>query len=228
MFEWKVEDLALMNQKSSSFTLYPDEIFYTCEANTSREDKIAFIDEIYSGSMSYIIKLIEKFKKDKHYLTKNKFGEITFNAMRKWIKDNDVNSRINFMINGDFFIGSFRGNINTIITKDRSSTLEYFISEVFHQTLKDLELEEIKYFKSTDGYHDLTSSLREMIRRYNTTFGIDLVDDGEEFYIYDKNIKEKRILTPEEIDNILKTFDMIQKYIDSISRQNRLLRGESI
>lgn len=218
MFEWKLEDLALMNQK---FNFYiEDEKIYTCEANTSREDKIAFIDSMRSGKMSYVMELMEKFKKDKPSLAKDKFGEVTGNAMRKWIRDNDEHDRINFMMStGDFFIGNFQGNIDTVFVRNRTNTFKDFVDEVFHQTLKDLEREEILYFKSTDGYYVATSSLREMMRKYNTTFGIDLIDYCGDIYIRDKDTKAERTLTLEEINTILDKYNQLQKYIDSIASE---------
>lgn len=217
MLEWKVEDLALMNKKFS--IVIGDEKIYTCEYSESREDKIAFIDSIRSGKMSAIIDLIEKFKKDKPKLPKDKYGEVTYNALKKWINENDNYDQINFMINGDFFIGGFMGNIDTGFARNRSKTYTDFVDEVFHQTLKDLEREEIAYFKSTDKYCISTSSLREMMRKYHTTFGIDLIDYCGDIYIRGKDARSKRPLTIEEINILIDKYNQLQKYIDSIASE---------
>ena len=49
MFEWKIEDLALLNKKSS--VLLGKERIWNCESETSREDKIAFVDSLQDGKL---------------------------------------------------------------------------------------------------------------------------------------------------------------------------------
>ena len=62
MFEWKVEDMALLNQKGGVFI--GKEKIYDCESKVSREDKIAFVDSFQDGKLSYLLSLIDKFKED--------------------------------------------------------------------------------------------------------------------------------------------------------------------
>lgn len=42
----------------------------------SREDKIAFIDGLKDGKLSYILNLFEKFKEDEESLPKDKWGDV--------------------------------------------------------------------------------------------------------------------------------------------------------
>ena len=70
MFEWKVEDMVLMNQKSGLFL--GKEKIYNCESKVSREDKIAFVDNFQDGKLSYLLYLIDKFNEDYDSLTKTK------------------------------------------------------------------------------------------------------------------------------------------------------------
>ena len=215
MFEWKVEDLALMNQKSN--IVIGDEKIYTCENTLPVEEKLIFLDKMYKGAMSQILLLITEFKKNKGRLEKDKFGAATPNAMRKWVSEQDTSVIINTG-NGNFFIGNFKGNIDTVFLRDYHKTYNNLVDEVFHRTLMYLEKEEIAYFKSIDGYSIAVSSLREMVNKHRTTFGIDLVDDGEDFYIRDKhNTKVKIPLSFEEINMILDKYNQLQQYIDAIS-----------
>lgn len=215
MFEWKLEDLALMNHKFS--IVIGDEKIYTCENTLPVEEKLVFLDKMYKGAMSQILLLIIEFKKKKGSLEKDKYGAVTPNAMRKWLSEQDTTVDINTS-NGNFFIGNFKGNIDTIFLRDYHKIHNNIVDEVFHRTLVYLEKEEIAYFKSIDGYSIAISSLREMVREYKTTFGIDLVDDGEDFYIRDKhNTKVKRPLSFEEINMILDKYNQLQQYIDAMS-----------
>ena len=60
MFEWKIEELKLYHQKGG--IILGKEKIYDCEHTVSREDKIAFIDGLKDGKLSYILNLFEKFK----------------------------------------------------------------------------------------------------------------------------------------------------------------------
>lgn len=216
MFEWKVEDLALMNQKFS--IVIGDEKIYTCENTLPVEEKLVFLDKMYKGAMSQILLLITEFKKKKGSLEKDKFGAVTPNAMRKWVSEQDTSVIINTN-NGNFFIGNFKGNIDTVFLRDYHKIYNNIVDEVFHRTLMYLEREEIAYFKSTDKYCISTSSLREMMRKYHTTFGIDLIDYCGDIYIRGKDARSKRPLTIEEINILIDKYNQLQKYIDSITSE---------
>ena len=92
MFEWKVEDMALMNQKSGLFL--GKEKIYNCESKVLREDKIAFVDSFQEGKLSYLLYLIDKFNEDYDSLTKTKsiFGneEVKTVSLKAWIKRTDT------------------------------------------------------------------------------------------------------------------------------------------
>lgn len=216
MFEWKVEDLALMNQKFS--IVIGDEKIYTCENTLPVEEKLVFLDKMYKGAMSQILLLITEFKKKKGSLEKDKFGAVTPNAMRKWVSEQDTSVIINTN-NGNFFIGNFKGNIDTVFLRDYHKIYNNIVDEVFHRTLVYLEREEIAYFKSTDKYCISTSSLREMMGKYHTTFGIDLIDYCGDIYIRGKDARSKRPLTIEEINILIDKYNQLQKYIDSITSE---------
>ena len=62
MFTWNVEELMLLNGKS--FFLGREKI-YAPEQSVSREDKIAFVDSLNDGKLSYLLSLIVLFEKDR-------------------------------------------------------------------------------------------------------------------------------------------------------------------
>ena len=74
MFEWNVEDLKLLNQRSS--IIIGKEKIYNCEYDITREDKIAFVDKIQDNKLSYILALSEKFEKDKEDMPTNNWGDV--------------------------------------------------------------------------------------------------------------------------------------------------------
>lgn len=72
MFEWKVEDMVLLNQKGGVFL--GKEKIYDCESKVSREDKIAFVDSLQDGKLSYILALAEKFNEERETMPKDQWG----------------------------------------------------------------------------------------------------------------------------------------------------------
>ena len=88
MFDWKVEEMALMKEKSVYY--FGRERIYNCERTTSREDKIAFVDGLKDGKLSYLLELIEKFKKDSETMPKNSWGNVKTASLKAWIRKNDT------------------------------------------------------------------------------------------------------------------------------------------
>ena len=87
MFEWKIEDMALMNERCNTYIGI--EKIYNCETKLSREEKIAFVDSMQDGNLSYILNLVEKFEKEKENLTKDQYGCIKTVSLKAWIIKND-------------------------------------------------------------------------------------------------------------------------------------------
>lgn len=94
MFEWKVEEMALMNNHADVYNGRYKTTVYACEGSVSREDKIAFVDSMADGKLSYLLSLIEKFNSDKENLPKkdSMFGEpeVKTTSLKAWIKRNDT------------------------------------------------------------------------------------------------------------------------------------------
>ena len=66
MFEWKIEDLVLMNNNHIVGRVK----YYNCETKVLREDKIAFVGSMTDGKLSYILGLLDQFQNDKDNLPK--------------------------------------------------------------------------------------------------------------------------------------------------------------
>ena len=74
MFEWKVEDMVLLNQKGGVFL--GKEKIYDCEHKVSREDKIAFVDSLQDGKLSYVLALVEKINEEMKSMPKDSYGNV--------------------------------------------------------------------------------------------------------------------------------------------------------
>ncbi len=85
MFEWKVEDMALMNEKSNIYI--GNEKIYNAENKLSREEKIEFLDKMNDDKISYMLKLADKFQEDKDKLSKDEYGYYKNVSLRAWLKE---------------------------------------------------------------------------------------------------------------------------------------------
>lgn len=103
MFEWNIEAMSLLNQESNTYI--GNEKIYNDENVTSREDKIAFVDKIQDGKLSYILDLTEKFEKDKGTMPTDSFGYVKTVSFKAWLKRNDNRN----LIANSYGYGEIRG-----------------------------------------------------------------------------------------------------------------------
>ena len=219
MFDWKVENMALMNEYG--FLRMGNEKIYSCETQLSREDKIAFVDQMQDGKLSYILNLAEKFNNDKDGLPKDKyFNNVKTVSLKSWIKRNDTRKLVDNTIDyGKIFFVKTHRSIENINRKGNYDTYEDYVDEVFHRQLKECESEEKKYFLEHDEYSILKKQLRDV--KHNTTFGVHLgfCSDGS-IYLYDENDHDKeRDITVDEIKLLLSKYEELDRYIEKISAE---------
>ncbi len=222
MFEWKVEDMLLLNQKGGLFL--GKEKIYDCEHKVSREDKIAFVDSLQDGKLSYILSLIKKFETDKDSLPKDSWGNVKTVSLKAWIKRNDLKYERpiidNYYRYGKFYIlGCERWVTNNL--KGHYDTYEDLVDEVFHCQLKKCEEIEKNYFLEHDEYSILKQKFRD--RNYGTTFGVRIGDcsDGN-LYVYDNNHKNRREITIDELKELLVKYDQIDALVEKLTAETHI------
>lgn len=93
-FVWKVEDMALMNEKSNIYI--GNEKIYNAENKLTRQEKIDFLDSMNDGLTSYILNLADKLKEDKEngVIKKDTYGEMKAISYIAWINRNDTRNCI--------------------------------------------------------------------------------------------------------------------------------------
>ena len=153
MFEWKVEEMRLMNTTKNLKGIYP------FEDEVSREDKIAFVDLLQDGKLSYIIAMIQKFETEKDSLPKDKWGHVKTVSLKAWLKRNDIGySRPIF--NQDYFHGFFSllGTERNIQSNSMNIKGNYYdpyddlVDSIFHKQLVKCEKQEKEYFLEHDEF----------------------------------------------------------------------------
>ena len=134
MFNWKVEEMALLNEKGGAFV--GKEKIYNCESQVSREDKIEFVDRMQDGKLSYILALIDKFNEDKAALPQDKWGCVKTVSLIAWVKRNDtkydrpiVNCEYNY---GKYYLLGIKRNLTNRYRGDYD-TYDDLVDEAFHR-----------------------------------------------------------------------------------------------
>lgn len=221
MFEWKIEDMALLNENGQIF--FGKEKIYSCESTVSREDKIAFVDSLQDGKLSYILFLIEKFKKEKESLPKDQWNNVKTVSLKAWLKKNDTKYGRpiidNFYHYGKFYIlGTERW-----ITNDHKGvydTYDDLVDEVFHRQLKECEKKENEYFLEHDEYSILKEKFRN--KHYDTTFGVNISFwSSGKICVYDENNNERDI-TIDELKYILSKYEELDELVQKITEETHI------
>lgn len=218
MFEWKVEELRLLNDKSTEKE--NGRRIYSFERGVSKEDKIEFIDKMNDGKLSYILDLVEKFENEKENLPKDSYGNVKTVSLKAWLKRNDTKNLIDKthrhgMIT--FFVSRDIQHINTIRVWDN---FENYIDEIFNRQLNDCEVLEEKYFLDHDEYSILKGKWRNYLSKYNTSFGIYILHTGEDMYIRNKEDSQLyREITMDELKYLISKYEELDKMVEKFGKE---------
>ncbi len=223
MFEWKVEEMALLNQTSSVY--FGNEKIYDCESKVSREDKIAFVDSMQEGKCSYLLALIEKFEQEKDSLPKDKWGEVRTTSLQAWVRRYDAKYQ-RTIIDIDYHYGKYRllgtERYITSNTEGQYDTYEDLVNELFHRQLKACEKEERKYFKEHDEYEILKQKFRD--RKYTTTFGVRICDwSTGKLTVADETGEKERELTIDELKDLLAKYEQLDAFVKELTAKTHIV-----
>lgn len=220
MFEWRLEDMKLRNEHT-----YLNGV-YAFEYKVSRDDKIAFIDQMQDGKMSYLLMLIEQFTDDAESLPKKDiFGNPKTVSLKAWIRRNDTKGLLEINRNiGTICLlqcGRIIHHPNTTVTGDVYDDL---VDELFHRQLVECRKMEDQYFQEHDEYEILKTKLLKHHLLETTTFGVHLGEkSGNQVVIRDKNYDQGREITIEELRTLLAKYDELQRIIDKMSEETHIV-----
>lgn len=230
MFEWKVEEMALMNSKKSEYLGYRkgNATLFDCESSLSREDKIFFIDSMQDGKMSYLLSLIEKFNADKENLPKKEsmFGEpeVKTTSLKAWIKRNDTKYSQK-MIDDWYKYGKYNLlGCERNIQSNRKGDYDYYedlVDEVFRRQLIECENAERKYFREHDKYSILKKKFEEKQRQYGTAFGVSIVTGSCGVCVGD--FDNKRDITIEELKELLAKYEQLDALVEKLTAETHIV-----
>lgn len=186
---YKVEELKIYRMKKVPIfkpnPRYRDGLtIFEIEREMSLEEKIAFIDEMCDGIASYLLDILKKWEKEKDTLPKDQFGNPKTVSKKAWIKRNDKRKIIDI----EYRIGSyslfsnrFSDMTTTCPTTDYGYSQEYTGEHIahqwFHDLLRELYLEEKKYFKEHDPFQKKLKKVIDYGRRYSMCFDCKELND---------------------------------------------------
>jgi hypothetical protein len=220
MFEWKVEELKLINGKKRYIGRKQ---VYAIEDKVSREDKIAFVDSRTDGRLSYIIALCDKFESEKETLKKDSWGNIKTVSLKAWLNKNDPRKICDTSYRyGNMYIYK---NVQRFITSDPLTTIGTYdtyadlVDEVFHRVLCDCDIEETKYFKEHDEYEILKKSVCDYMDRYNVSFGVHIIT-GSVFAVGD--FENHRDFTMDELKELVSKYQQIDNLVEKLTNETHI------
>lgn len=228
MFEWKVEEMALMNNHADVYRGRYKVTLYAFENSVSREDKIAFVDSKTDGKLSYLLSLIEKFNADKDSLPKkdSMFGdlEVKTTSLKAWIKRNDT--KYSQKLIDDWFK---YGKYNLLgcernIQSNRKGDYDYYedlVNEIFRRQLMECEREEQKYFHEHDEYSILKKKFEEKQSQYHTTFGVEIGIGSGGAHVGDS--EKRRKLTIDELKELLSKYEQIDALVEKLTKETHIV-----
>lgn len=215
MFEWKVEDLKLLNDPMPLKR-------FSCENDVSREDKIAFVDLYEKGKLTRLLDLIEKFNKERNSLPQsNRSGYPKTVSFIAWVKRNGGAD----LIDVDYEYGNYKfmGIKRNLFTNTRSyyDTFDDLVNEAFHRELLACKRREETYFLEHDPYSVAKANLRKCIHEYSTSFGvrISLVSNGDINVVFSDERDDRRPITLDEINLLLAQYKKLDDYIKTLSSE---------
>lgn len=221
MFEWKVEDMALMDPKNS--VVISGRKVYHCELETCRDDKLAFVDSMTDGRLSYLLLLIEQFNKDKEDLPKDRFGKVKTVSLKAWIKRNDTKYG-KPIIDGWFHYGMYdilgcSRHITNCIKGDHDF-YDDLVAEAFHRQLVECERSEKQYFADHDEYSILKKRLCE--KAYRTTFGVQLGQWSSGRVTVCDDDGNERDITIDELKELMDKYDQLDALIEKLTSETHI------
>lgn len=222
-FVWKVEDMALMNEKSNIYI--GNEKIYKAENKLTRQEKIDFLDSMNDGLTSYILNLADKLKEDKEngVIKKDTYGEMKAISYIAWINRNDTRNCVDSIYDrGSINFTPYRkiNMLNTNISMFRGSTYSDYVNEAFHLQLKNLENQEKQYFREHDEYEILKTKISKYSDKYGT-FGLNIWKTGRRlsFYKNDNANSAERQITLDELKLLNNKYEEMDKFYAKITAE---------
>lgn len=217
MFEWKVEEMKLMNDCKMNVD---GRMRYSFENNISIGDKIQFVDSMNNGELSYVLELVEKFNKERESLPKDGRGNVKTVSLKAWLKRNDPKRMCDSSYNyGEIYLLRTRRSIYRLGYGNNSETFNEYVDDVFHEQLNKCKRKEEVYFLEHDEYSVFKRKFKEYCDIYRTTFGVHISFwGGGKVCVCDDNGNERDV-TIDELKVLLSKYEELDRLVEKITEE---------
>lgn len=218
---YKLEDMRFLNMETRTQHICNankkggDYKVFELEDQLTIEEKIQFIDELKDGVASYMLNIINKWEEEKEFLPKDQYKNVKTISHKAWINRNDNRNIMSRYDLGKYNI--FRNEFKCLsldcpTTKNGYNELytgSHIVNQWFHDLLRQLKIEERKYFESIDPVSIKIDKVQEMARN-NTLFGSITIND----IVYNR----KQDVSEKELDIYINAYEKLEEYIKNLSQ----------
>jgi hypothetical protein len=224
MFEWKVEDMTLMNERGR--IIIGSERIYGAESKASREEKILFVDSFNECKLSYLLGLIDKFNEDSKTMPKDSYGNVKTVSLKAWIGRNDTKYPRPILAtdyhHGQYYLLGCKRNI-LYNHKGQFDFYDDLVDELFHRQLKKCEEMERAYFAEHDELSILRKAFMEKYEKYNTTFGVQIaICSNNVLKVLGEEPRQERELTIDEIKKLIGKYEQIEALVAKLTAETTI------
>lgn len=214
MFTWKIEELQFYKECDGNAKTH----IFKCEAEISHEDKIAFVDSLTEGQLSYVLGLIDKLKEEKDTLALDQWGDIKTVSLIAWIKRNDTKYG-NPIVSTYCTYGMAKVlGVGRYIQRE-GETHDDYVDKVFHAALVECVEKERDYFLAHDEYSILKERFRK--RGFTSTFGVIIFDYSDKMVVEDEE-GTGRPITLEELKDLNAKCEQVQELIEKLTLETHI------
>lgn len=201
MFEWDVSKLQLIKGVPTKKYIVK---------TTSRKDKIAFVDSLNDGKLSYFLSLSENLQ---HEVLDHQFS---INDVKSWLIKNDSRDLVDkWQSIGKLSLLGIERYIMYLNTKGYYESYSDFVDACFMEQLRECERQERMYSNGNDEYAVCEAEVIRSMEHFNTNFGVSLLQRGTTLSIVGK--EGERPLTLKELKKLETNYIALEQYISDLT-----------
>lgn len=194
---------------------------------TSRDDKIAFVDERNDGILTYLLDLWERWTDDVDSLKKDKWGNVQTNSLRAWLRKNDDRKIFNREICNygfGYFMGTRRWiyDLNDGIHKGNACGDMYtdLVDELFYRTLVKCYKEEVADQEAHDPYIIASRRVLDYMDKYRCypfSGNVGWTSGHKVIITSETDSRDYREACMSELETMIVNFEGLEQYVSQMA-----------
>ena len=235
MKDYKIENGVLWNEYNNSEHIQRWKMPFRYGMNFTREEKIKFLDEnlpkvfkdddrYKDNAATYILNLYDKYQKEKDSLPQQKYGGVNTNSLKAWFRKNDPRCfHSTYHVGQIYFIGSDHYIGRTTLWSEVYHRNVDIVDYWFQSLLYKLAAVEHNYLDSINPIAIKIGKVKEYYSKYGSLHNNRISSIGGNGLSYLEkswmNWTKYKPVTEPELDNIIATYEKLEKFYDSLSAE---------